>query len=169
MTTNQPTSEWNDVLKRYLAIQAEEARLKEEKATLQDRIAAHMRRERRNTLYPDVDGQKLKVRFNETTVVRYDEDVLKTRLQDRYRQILAPDPRKIRAHPDELTPALEPVLDLIGTPSADRVRAAVESGAVTKAEFAGAFEKTVRRQVAVSRFTPGRGDAPPPDEEREAD
>jgi hypothetical protein len=165
MTDNGPTNDLTGVLRRYLAIQAEEARLKEEKSDLQDRIAAHMRHERRNTLFPEVDGQKVKVRFSESTVVKYDEDVLKTRLQDRYRQILAPDPRKIRAHLDELAPALAPVMDLIGSPSADRVRAAVESGAVTKAEFAGAFEKTVRRQVAVSRVVSGRNDDPPPDED----
>lgn len=169
MTPHPPRTDLTAVLRRYLAIQADEARLKEEKAGLQDQIAAHMRHERQNALFPEVDGQKLKVRFNETTVVRYDEDVLKTRLQERYRRILAPDPRKIRAHLDELAPALEPVLDLVGSPSAERVRAAVEDGTVTKAEFAGAFEKTVRRQVAVSRFTPGRDEAPPPEEDRQED
>jgi uncharacterized membrane protein YgcG len=49
---------------------------------------------------------------------------------------------------------LAPLLERIGTPSAEKVRAAVEQGAVRKEEFAGAFTKSVRRIVAVMKAQP---------------
>ena len=153
-------------LRRYLAIQAEEQRLHEEKTALQDTLARHMARMQRTQWYPDVDGQPLKVRATENTVVEYDEAVLRERLGDRYSAVLAPDIRKLKRALPEIAPLLSSALDRIGTPAPDRVRAAIDQGLVRKEEFAGAFRKTTRRSVAVARVRQDeRGSGAEPDGE----
>ncbi len=142
-------------LKRYLEIQAEEQKLKEEKRDLRERIGEHMADLHMKYWYPKIDGQALKVRYNETTAIEYNESLLRDRLGDRYLAILAPDLRKIRANLDKLESLLTPVLRLIGSPSPDKVRVAIENGIVHKESFTGAFKKAVKRFVAVSKTCAG--------------
>jgi hypothetical protein len=142
-------------LRRYLEIQAEEQRLKEEKDGLREMIGVHMAGLDVKYWYPKIDGQPLKVRYRETTAIEYNESLLHDRLGDRYLAILAPDLRKIRANLDKLESLFTPVLSLIGSPSPEKVRAAIENGIVTKDSFAGAFKKTVKRIVAVGKARPG--------------
>jgi len=142
-------------LRRYLEIQAEEQRLKEEKNDLRERIGEHMAGLEMKSWYPKIDGQALKVRYRETTAIEYNESLLHDRLGDRYTTILAPDLRKIRLHLDKLESLFTPVLSLIGSPSPEKVRVAIENGTVNKESFAGAFKKTVKRFVAVGRTSAG--------------
>ena len=142
-------------LRRCLEIQAEEKRLKEEKTGLREMIGEHMADLQMKYWYPKVDGQALKVRYNETTAIEYNETLLHDRLGDRYLTILAPDLRKIRANLGKLESLFTPVLSLIGSPSPDKVRVAVENGIVSKESFAGAFKKTVKRFVAVGKARTG--------------
>ena len=148
------TPELGHVLSRYLAIQQEERRLAEEKRSLQDVLMRHMHGMGRDFWYPVVGGQDLKVRYTATPQVRYDEERLRQRLGDRYVHILGPDPRKLRAHLAEIEPLLEPMLPVIGSPTPDKVRSAIASGIVAKEEFQGAFEKSVKRTLIVSRAKP---------------
>lgn len=145
------------VLSRYLEIQQEERALREEKSALQERIAAHMEQIGQTLWFPDIAGQKLKVRCSKTMVVEYDEEQLRLRLGSRYTEILAPDLRKIRQHLPELLGLLSPFLAVIGSPTADRVRQAVERGLVKTEEFIGAFRKTTKRFVAVGHIQPNYG------------
>jgi hypothetical protein len=142
-------------LRRYLEIQAEEQRLKEEKTGLRERIGEHMAGLEMKHWYPKIDGQALKVRYRETTAIEYNESLLHNRLGDRYPAILAPDLRKIRLHLDKLESTYSPVLSLIGSPSPEKVRLAIENGIVNKDAFAGAFKKTVKRFVAVGKASAG--------------
>jgi hypothetical protein len=149
------TAEIEMDLRRYLEIQAQEERLKEEKNALREKIGRHMAGLGLKYWYPKVDGQSLKVRYRETTAIEYDESLLQNRLGERYPAILAPDLRKIRRHLDQLESLFAPVLSLIGTPSPDKVRAAIENGLVSKQSFSGAFKKTVKRFVAVGKLLAG--------------
>ena len=142
-------------LRRYLEIQAEEQRLKEEKNDLRERIGEHMAGLEMKYWYPKIDGQALKVRYRETTAIEYNESLLHDRLGDRYATILAPDLRKIRLHLDKLESLFTPILGLIGSPVPEKVRVAIENGTVNKESFAGAFKKTVKRFVAVGRTSAG--------------
>jgi hypothetical protein len=147
--------EIEEALRRYLEIQAEEQRLKEEKTGLRDMIGEHMVGLERKYWYPQIDGQALKVRYRETTAIEYNESLLHDRLGDRYPAILAPDLRKIRLHLDKLESLFTPVLSLIGSPSPEKVRVALENGIVNKESFTGAFNKTVKRFVAVGKASAG--------------
>jgi hypothetical protein len=142
-------------LRRYLEIQAEEQKLKQEKNDLREKISKHMADLQMKYWYPMIEGQPLKVRYNETTAIEYNETLLHDRLGDRYLTILAPDLRKIRANLDKLESLFTPVLSLIGSPSPVKVRVAVENGIVSKESFAGAFKKTVKRFVAVGKAWAG--------------
>jgi hypothetical protein len=57
----------------------------------------------------------------------------------------------VREHLAEVEPCLEPVLAIIGSPTPDKVRAAILAGVVAKEEFRGAFEKSLKRLLVVSR------------------
>jgi len=143
-------------LRRYLEIQALEQRLKDEKAAVRERIGRHMVGLGLKYWYPMVDDQSLKVRYRETTVVEYDESLLHDRLGERYATILAPDLRKIRLHLEKLESLFAPVLSLIGTPSPEKVRTAIQNGLVSKELFSGAFKKTLKRFVAVGKVRAGQ-------------
>jgi hypothetical protein len=142
-------------LRRYLEIQAEEQQLKQEKHDLREKIGEHMADLQMKYWYPKIDGQALKVRYNETTAIEYNETLLHDRLGDRYLSILAPDQRKIRANLDKLESLFTPVLSLVGSPSPEKVRLAIEKGIVNKESFTGAFKKTVKRFVAVGKTRAG--------------
>jgi hypothetical protein len=148
-------SEIESALKRYVEIQHEEQRLKDEKTMLQEKISRHMVGLEKKYWYPVIDAQTLKVRYRETSVIEYNESVLRDRLGERYSAILAPDLRKIRLHLSEIKSLFTPVLSLVGTPEPERVRAAIETGIVNKDEFAGAFKKTTKRYIAVSKARSG--------------
>jgi hypothetical protein len=56
---------------------------------------------------------------------------------------------------DNLESTFSPVLSLIGSPSPEKVRLAIENGIVNKESFTGAFKKTVKRFVAVGKSWAG--------------
>jgi hypothetical protein len=153
-TAGLPT-EIQSALKRYLEIQHEEQRLRQEKTDLQEEIGGYMAGLNKKYWYPVIDGQTLKVRYRETSVIEYNEAVLRDRLSERYPAILAPDLRKIRLHLSEIESLFTPVLSLVGSPEPERVRAAIEKGIVNKGEFAGAFKKTLKRYVTVGKSRAG--------------
>ena len=99
-----------------------------------------------------VDEQGFKVSRREKVEIIYDEDLLASRLGERYRDILMVDPKKVRKHLGEVAPLLSSKLDLVGTPNRDKVRESIESGALQVEDFAGNFEKTVTPMVYVSRI-----------------
>lgn len=150
--TDTLAPEVQDALRRYLAIQQEERRLREEKKALQQILIARLGGPESQTWYPELDGERLRVRFLHSVVIRYDETLLRSRLGARYPMILAPDPYKVRRHLPELAGILEPVLDLVGSPHPDKVRQAVQQRLVTVQQFEGAFTKENRDRVIVSRF-----------------
>jgi hypothetical protein len=60
----------------------------------------------------------------------------------------------MRPHLAEIAVLLAPMMSKVGTPSPEKVRAALEQGLVRKDEFAGAFKRVTRRIVAVGRARP---------------
>ena len=77
--------------------------------------------------------------------------MLQQRLGDKYIQILEPDVAKIKAHLTEVTPLLAPLLPQVGSPTREKVKAAVEAGAVERHAFDGAFTKTDSSVFSVGR------------------
>jgi hypothetical protein len=150
--TQSDASPLEIVLARYLEIQKEEIRLKEEKATLQGRLAAHMEAQQQTQWTPEVAGQPLVVRYRRTVRVSYDEQKLQERLGERYPALLTPDLRKLRPLVDELTPQLSiEWLTKVGSPAPEKVKAAIESGLVRQEDFKGAFRKEESVSISVAR------------------
>jgi hypothetical protein len=162
-TTPEMTPEIEEALKRYIDIQAEQTRLQEEKARLQERLKSFLAPTGGTQWQVALADERLKVIYREKTDVEYDEDVLRERLGDRYRMILSPDVRKIKAALGGLKGALEPYLPQIGSPDSSKVRDAVQSGLVTTDEFHGAFVKRRRQTVAVTRLREREDKTPPPE------
>jgi DNA repair exonuclease SbcCD ATPase subunit len=143
------TAEIAETLKEYTQIQQEELRLKERKQALQEKLKTHLRRDDTHVWFPEVSGMRLKVSYRSVTQVEYNEENLRARLGNRYRTLLEPDLKKLRAELLNLGNELEPLLERIGSPSPERVKAAVEAGTVSTDEFRGAFTKTVKEYISV--------------------
>lgn len=71
-------------------------------------------------------------------------------LVDELCSLLEPDIKKLRTELPNLGDELAPLLDRIGSPSPDKVKVAVESGAVSADEFKGAFAKTTKEYISVA-------------------
>lgn len=144
------SGEMEAVLREYTQLQKQEQMLKEHKHELQEKLKAHLRGDDKRVVYPEIDGIRLKVSYRNVPQVEYYEDELRKRLGGRYHDLLEPDIRKLRAELPNLEKELEPLLDRIGSPSPDKVKAAVKSGMVSADEFKGAFRKTTREYVSVA-------------------
>ncbi len=153
------TAEVENALLRYLEIQKMSKDLEEEKARLQEKISAHLSDRKDGFWYPEVRGIPLKIRYFRETEVEYDENALRSRLGEKYKQILRPDLKKIRANLRDLEKLLEPLIDKIGSPDRDMVKKAIESGTMRPEDFAGAFRKQTRTRLAVMRFQQDREQA----------
>ena len=148
------TDEIRRVLRRYVEIQEQERRLREEKAELQDTLRGHMVPAGCSKWLTEAGGERLNVVCNEYVEIHYDDKLLRERLGDRFPTLLSPDIRKIRASLSRLEGCLAPVLAEIGSVDPERVRAAIESGHVTKEDFRGAFTRTRKHRIAVRRPKP---------------
>ena len=152
-----PTPEIEAALKRYVEIQAEEKILKEEKQALQETIADYMGRAQVERWFPTIDGTALQVNRAVRVKVEYDEELLRDRLGQRFVKLLVPDSKKMAQYKAQVHELLEPMMDTIGRIDREQVRSAVEQGVIRKEEFAGAFKKTERPSVTVSRDRRGEG------------
>ncbi len=144
------TTEIEGILKEYTKLQQEEQALKARKQALQETLKTHLRGKEQNVWYPETGGMRLKVSYRSVPQVEYDETTLRARLGDRYPALLEPDLRKLRAALPNLEKELEPLLNLIGSPSPEKVKKAIENGMVSAEEFKDAFSKTVKEYISVA-------------------
>jgi hypothetical protein len=139
------------MLTRYAELIDLEEGIRREKAGLRDELYRIMGVQGMERIRTRVGEQGFKVSRRQKVEVTYDEEVLAARLGDRYKDILAVDTKKLRKHLDEVAPLLAPKLELVGTPTRDKVRASIEAGLLQVEDFSGTFEKTVSPMVYVSR------------------
>ncbi len=144
------TQEIEATLREYTQLQKQEQELTQRKHELQDKLKSCFRGETQHIWNPEVDGTRLKVSYRSVPQVEYNEEVLRKRLGNRYSALLEPDIRKLRAELPNLEEELKPLLDRIGSPSPEKVKAAVEAGTVSAEEFKGAFTKTLKEYVTVA-------------------
>lgn len=148
------TEEIAAVLEEYVKLQLEERTLRERKQALQEKLKAHLRSEVNRQWFPEVGGERLKITYRINSNIVYDEEVLFNRLGDRYGSILAPDLRKMKTNLPNLGDELTPLLGRIGSPSPEKVKAAIESGLIEPSEFKGTYTKSVKEYVTVAHIKP---------------
>lgn len=145
-------AEIENALRRYIEIQKEAAALQEEKYRLRDLIGDYMKQKNAAMISPEVDGERLSVRNTVKTVVDYNEVLLKERLGSNYKLILWPDPAKIKKNLSHVAPLLMSIIEEVGSPSQDAVKAAIANGKIDKNVFSGAFEKRQTHLFSVSAY-----------------
>ena len=151
------TPEIRQILEAYVALQAQEQQLQAAKSALQEKLKSHMASVGPGKWIVEAGGAALKVVYRDSEEIEYDEPLLRSRLGERYAAILSPDIRKIRASLDRIGRFLEPALDIIGSPTRERVRRAIENGIAAREEFSGAFKRISKQSVAVMRARPDEG------------
>lgn len=140
-----------DLLSRYALIEQQIANLHEQREALRAEIKACVVSSGQDTWRVPLSQHAYKVNVLRRENVSYREDVLRERLGEKYPLILEPDARKLRQNLDCLQPVLHPFLELIGSPSRERVRESIHSGQLAVHDFQGAFEKTFTETLYISR------------------
>jgi hypothetical protein len=140
-----------ELLTRYASVERQLAALNEEREAIRSEIKSIILSTGQDTWRVAHQQENYKVHVARRINVIYDEEKLKQRLAARYPLVLEPDLRKIRQNLDRLRSSFEPHLELIGSPSRERVRESIESGQLTAQNFQGAFEKRCTETLYISR------------------
>lgn len=143
-------------LRRYLEIQDEEGRLRREKKTLAKRLATHLGGHGNVSWKTTLGDKRVTVRMQTREKPTWDAELLRSRLGDRYRAVLRPDPALMRKHLEEIAPQLEPKLELIGAPTQESIRLAIKDGLVQRDEVNDALRFETNQTVSVARWRPQR-------------
>ncbi len=148
------------LLREYRQVEAEIDAMEADRQSLRLRIQEVMTAAGHDTESVTVDDETLFLVLEHRSEISYQEDTLRERLGEKYIGILDPDPRKLRRCPPEVRVALEPYLDRIGSPSRQRIRQAIETGALQASLFEGAYEKKRKTILYVKKRAPlGAADA----------
>jgi len=137
------------LIRRYMQIQREIAALERERDNLRVVLVNGLEGKVPQKWNSLIDGKPVSVVHRRKTTVRYDERLLRDRLGDRYAEILEIDGAKIRKNRELVRPFLAPVIDRVGTPTAARVEAAIQSGSLPMEVFKGAFRKDVTPYISI--------------------
>lgn len=156
-----PRIELEQVLERLDRVDEQLDLLQLDKKQLRERIAELMKQLGHDRLKVDGGDHITSLRLTRRTAVKYDEELLRERLGERYRSILEPEMKRVRKQMPEIEHLLEPVLDLVGAPTRERVEQQIVGGALSPADFAGAFEKTTTDVLYVQRKANDTLAAPP--------
>lgn len=151
------TAELHRLLSEYRKMEREMARLEDTKKTLRAALQKILEDEGKSIFTASVEDEPIVLELKPRTEIRYNENLLRSRLGQDYRRILRPDIAKIRQHLDELEPDLEPHLDKIGSPSREKIQQLVSSGAIPLEAFRGAFQKTHKPILFVKKPPPPGG------------
>lgn len=150
-------AELHRLLAEYRKMEREMARLEDTKKTLRAALQRILEEEGKSIFMADVDDEPIMLELKPRTEIRYNEELLRSRLGHDYRRILQPDVAKIRQHLSELEPDLAPHLDKIGSPSREKIQQLVSSGAIPLDAFRGAFQKINKPILFVKKPPPPGG------------
>ena len=142
-------AETADAIRRYMRLQLDIFLLAQEKERLRDFLVRELGTNVPGIWHPTLDGKPLTIVHTYRTTVRYDEEMLRGRLGEKYREILEPDGNKIRRNHDLVRPLLAEVLETVGSVNAARVEMAIRNGVVSAESFQGAFQKNVTPFLSV--------------------
>jgi hypothetical protein len=151
-------SELSRLLEEYHKLVRQLERLNERKSQLREEIRERVLR-RESPASITVGDIEVRAFVRSATNVQYDEDALRQRLGNRYFSILDPDPKKIRQHLPELRPALEPLLEKIGSVSRERVAQQIKAGELSAQDFAGLYKKSEKHTLIVKLVPLDRNNA----------
>ncbi len=141
------------LLKQYLLCCSHLEKKEEERMSTEQALTEQLGNRSRGVWEIEAGGKKVRVEVRKQTQIEYDEDTLRKRLEDRYEAILKPDLEKIAPVLDQIEACFDHILGVIGSPSPDKVREAIEEGLVTREEFDGAFRKTTRAKISITEST----------------
>lgn len=145
------TEELKPILEQYRKIEQELENLEQRKQTLRTRIQGVLDGKGQTFHSQMVNGEPMILVLKQHTEIRYNEEILRRRLGNEYVSILKPDLKKIKTHLQEITPALLPYLEKIGTPSRETIKYLIGEGKLEQQQFQGAFEKTMKTTLFVKK------------------
>lgn len=142
------------LLSEYRQVEREIEAMEEDRQGLRTKIMDLMKAAGKDHISVEVDEEPLFLVLEQRTEVVYNESLLRERLGDKYAVILDLDPRKLRRYPPEMREAVQPFLSEVGSPSRQRIRAAIENKEIPQSAFEGAFEKNHKTILYVKKRPP---------------
>ncbi len=121
---------------KYNTILEEEKQLKRKKEDVRSAIVALLA-EMKSDKVKLADSTSFTVKHKVDTV--YDEEALQHQLEARYIYTLAPDMKKIKANLEMLMPMLKEYMQVIGSPSQERIEESIEDGLLDAKEIEGSY------------------------------
>ncbi len=149
------TAELHRLLAEYRKMERAMTRLEDTKKTLRAALQRILEEEGESIFLANVDDEPIILELKPRVEIRYNEDLLRSRLGQDYHRILQPDLAKIRQHLAELESDLAPHLDKIGSPSREKIQQLVSSGEIPMDAFRGAFQKIHKPILFVKKPPPG--------------
>lgn len=141
------------LLERVLTLRQEIGQLEREEQDVREQVGAWMRANGRQLINAQTSAGMLKVRRDERVKITYDEELIRQRLgQAVFLQLLSPDWQKARREATSLPEWLGSHYAAIAALDRHKVKAAVESGQVDAAAFAGAFTRESKEIVSITRL-----------------
>lgn len=150
------TAELHRLLSEYRKMEREMARLEDTKKTLRAALQKILEEEGKSIFLANVDSEQIMLELKPRVEIRYNEDLLRSRLGRDYPRILRPDISKIRQHLTELESDLAPHLEKIGSPSRIKIKQLVSSGEIPLDAFRGAFQK-IHKSILFVKKTAAAG------------
>ena len=143
--------EFDIVLQGYLEIQNQEKQIAQQKALLRDKIEGYLKEVQLNQLMVTTSDCDVRISRKEKVVVKYDEGILRERLQQDYRKILALDMQKVKKRRRELENILQEKMEPFASPDREKIRNLIEDGELDSRQFQGAFTKEIKSTIYVTR------------------
>ncbi|MBF0223843.1 MAG: hypothetical protein HQK76_00185 [Desulfobacterales bacterium] len=143
--------ELKETLAKYRIIEQELENLEKQKQMLRSKIQLLLENLGQTSYNTVIEEKPIALQLKYQTDIKYNEELLKHRLGDKYIHILEPDLKKIKQHLHEITPALAHYMETIGSPSRDKIKELILGGEFDKQDFSGAFKKIHKTTLYVKK------------------
>ena len=143
--------EFDIALQKYLEIQNQEKHLAQQKALLREKIESYLKEVKRDQIMVSMSDFDVRISRKEKVVVKYDEDILRERLQDDYQKVLALDIQRVKKRRRELENILQEKIEEFASPDREKIRNLIEDRDLDSRQFQGAFTKEIKSTIYVTR------------------
>jgi len=141
-----------NLLKQYRNVDQEIDRMEYEKRNLRTQIQQFLENRELSSFSIPVNNEQIILELKQNVSIKYDENLLRERLGEKYREILEIDLVKLRtAIGGLLEHELEQHIETIGSPSRTKIEKLIVEGKLEKGDFKGAFHKTLKSTLYVKR------------------
>lgn len=130
-----------DLTTQYRRVILEIDGLEQQKLQLKTQIQQYIESQQQPSISIPLDNERVSLELKQQTSIEYDENLLKKRLGDKYRDILEIDAVKLRNWSIENKEIVWHMAEYLSAPSHNKIEAMIENGKLYERDLAGTFTK----------------------------